>query len=92
MFTTAAFLKKLPQLFNLASPLSKMSFAGAGEDIVVLDYFINFEPEEIHNGFYVDFGAYCPIRWSNTFMLHLYGWRGMNIDAVQEHVEKQRIV
>jgi len=31
-------------------------------------------------GFYVDVGAYDPIRFSNTFHFYLQGWRGINID------------
>jgi FkbM family methyltransferase len=32
-------------------------------------------------GFYVDAGAHDPWRYSNTALLHLRGWRGLNIDA-----------
>ena len=33
-------------------------------------------------GFYVDVGAHHPIRFSNTYMFYLRGWRGINIDAM----------
>jgi len=33
------------------------------------------------HGFYVDAGAHDPWRYSNTALLHLRGWRGINIDA-----------
>ena len=32
------------------------------------------------NGFYVDVGAYHPMHYSNTYLLHEKGWRGINID------------
>lgn len=32
-------------------------------------------------GLYVDVGAFDPILHSNTYLLHLHGWRGINIDA-----------
>jgi FkbM family methyltransferase len=31
-------------------------------------------------GFYVDVGAYHPVRSSNTYFFYLYGWRGINIE------------
>jgi hypothetical protein len=32
-------------------------------------------------GFYVDVGAYHPIRVSNTWLFYLKEWRGINIGA-----------
>jgi len=32
-------------------------------------------------GFYIDIGAHDPINYSNTYLLHNKGWRGINIDA-----------
>lgn len=32
------------------------------------------------NGFYVDVGAFHPVRASNTYFFYLYGWRGINIE------------
>ncbi len=34
-----------------------------------------------HEGFYIDVGAYHPVRFSNTQFFYLYGWRGINIEA-----------
>lgn len=31
-------------------------------------------------GFYVDVGCWHPIKFSNTWLLYLRGWRGVNID------------
>lgn len=40
-----------------------------------------------NNGFYVDIGAHHPIRFSNTYMLHKKGWRGINVDPLPEVME-----
>ena len=37
--------------------------------------------------FYVDLGAYDPIYHSNTFLLYLLGWRGLNIDANEDSIQ-----
>jgi FkbM family methyltransferase len=42
-------------------------------------------------GFYVDVGAFDPINASNTYMLHLRGWSGVNIDANPAAIEKFRV-
>jgi FkbM family methyltransferase len=34
-----------------------------------------------YKGFYVDIGAYHPIKFSNTYYFYQKGWRGINIDA-----------
>lgn len=54
---------------------AKVSFSQMGEDIM-LDTL--FEGKE--NGFYVDVGAYHPKQYSNTYLLYLRGWHGINID------------
>jgi hypothetical protein len=51
-------------------------YSQEGEDIKIQEYFKNFK-----NGFYLDVGAYNPIRASNTYLLYKKGWEGINIDA-----------
>mgnify|MGYP006099779659 FL=1 len=34
-----------------------------------------------NTGFYIDVGCNEPIRYSNTFLFYLRGWKGINIDA-----------
>lgn len=42
----------------------------------------------LDSGFYVDVGAFDPVRFSNTALLHLFrGWRGVNIDASAATIE-----
>ncbi len=53
------------------------SFSSAGEDMI-LRHIIGSDKQ---NGFFVDVGAYHPIRSSNTYFFYLHGWRGINIEA-----------
>jgi FkbM family methyltransferase len=60
----------------------RISYSQQGEDILISKYF-----ENKRNGFYVDIGAYHPVTFSNTFLLHQKGWRGINIDPNQESIQ-----
>ena len=53
-----------------------LSYAQEGEDLILARMFAGIE-----NGFYVDIGAHHPFRFSNTYLLYLRGWKGVNIDA-----------
>src|SRR5690349_18388101 len=55
-----------------------LSFSQFGEDIGLAKWFD--ELFRIQRGIYVDVGAYHPIHFSNTLLLHKKGWRGVNID------------
>lgn len=59
-------------------------FSNFGEDILIS---ILLRDEQV-KGIYVDVGAYDPIRFSNTFLLAVNGWRGINIDASREAIER----
>ncbi len=52
-------------------------FSQSGEDILI-DILLAHEKVP---GLFVDFGAYHPIRFSNSFSMYLRGWRGVNVDA-----------
>jgi FkbM family methyltransferase len=60
-----------------------VTFSQCGEDIAVRRL---ADELKITNGFYVDAGAFHPIRASNTLLLHKSGWRGINIEMVKEKV------
>ncbi|MEO8414426.1 MAG: FkbM family methyltransferase [Ginsengibacter sp.] len=51
-------------------------YAQEGEDLILETFFQN-----VGKGFYIDIGAYHPVRFSNTYLFYLKGWRGINIDA-----------
>jgi len=53
------------------------SFSQEGEDLILSHMFAGKR-----DGFYVDVGAYHPMRFSNTYLFYRMGWRGINIDAV----------
>jgi len=48
-----------------------------GEDILVKRL---LKSNYFKQGFFVDVGAYDPVKLSNTFHYYLRGWRGINID------------
>jgi len=54
----------------------RLCYSQDGEDLF-LDRLIDGAP----TGFYIDVGAHHPVRFSNTYMFYLRGWRGINIDA-----------
>ncbi|MBP1646552.1 MAG: hypothetical protein H6Q16_2130 [Bacteroidetes bacterium] len=56
---------------------SQHSFSQEGEDMILSKLL-----ESVENGFFIDIGAYHPIRFSNTYKFYLKGWRGINIDAL----------
>jgi FkbM family methyltransferase len=51
-------------------------YAQEGEDLILETFF-----HDVQSGFFVDVGAYHPIRFSNTYLFYQKGWRGINIDA-----------
>jgi len=56
------------------------SYAQSNEDLVLKRYF-NRKIWAKQTGFFVDIGAYHPVKYSNTYLFYQYGWRGINIDA-----------
>ena len=61
----------------------QFSFSQFGEDLAILKIVDHFR---MKTGIYVDAGAFHPIRWSNTLLLHKRGWRGINIDLASERI------
>jgi FkbM family methyltransferase len=53
------------------------SFASAGEDMILR----HLVGSDRMDGFYVDVGAFDPVRGSNTYFFYLNGWRGINVEA-----------
>src|SRR4051812_42721620 len=63
---------------RLRHPEAKLSFAQEAEDLVLLRH---LELPTNRVPFYVDVGAHDPKWISNTCLLYLSGWNGINIDA-----------
>jgi len=60
---------------NWARPYGRISYSQEGEDLILQKMF-----SSNLKGFYVDVGAHHPFRYSNTYLLYLQSWRGINID------------
>lgn len=70
------------------SPYGTTSYSQEGEDRVLNRLF-----EGQSTGFYIDVGAFHPMRFSNTYLLYLRGWRGINIDprlGTKEEFDRDR--
>jgi len=63
-------------------PYASLSYAQEGEDRLLARIFIGEKP-----GFYVDVGAHHPLKYSNTHIFYLMGWRGINIDPNPDAIE-----
>ncbi len=72
------FIKKLLFGYTHYQP----SFSIGAEDLVLIHIL-----QDIQQGFYVDIGAFHPEKHSNTFLLHKYGWSGINIDAMPSVID-----
>ncbi len=59
---------------------TKCHFSQSGEDLVA-EVFLQLVEPRPEKGLIVDFGAYHPYKYSNTFLFYLQGWRGINVDA-----------
>lgn len=53
------------------------SYSQEGEDRILARFF-----EQQNVGTYIDVGAHHPRRFSNTHLLYLRGWSGLNIDPL----------
>jgi FkbM family methyltransferase len=59
---------------------ARPSYSQFGEDLVLATLLADSPP-----GRYVDVGAFDPHHYSNTYLLHRRGWRGINIEPVPAH-------
>jgi len=71
----------------------QQSFSIEAEDLLVwrLLYGIFKMPYD-RVGFYVDIGAFDPIRHSNTHAFYKRGWRGINVEPNPQAVERFRAI
>ncbi|MDR1324376.1 MAG: FkbM family methyltransferase [Candidatus Margulisbacteria bacterium] len=70
------FCRLLP---DVKAQLYRKSYSQDGEDVILHTLIMETRPN--YKGFYVDIGAYHPMRFSNTQMFYEEGWGGVNIDA-----------
>jgi FkbM family methyltransferase len=67
-------------------PIS-FSYAQGAEDIII-PYIAHYHFGIEGPGKYVDVGCNTPVKYSNTFLLYLIGWRGLNVDANAELIDE----
>lgn len=70
-------LKSKLRQFVLGYDSFAPSFASAGEDMILR----HLVGSDKRGGFYVDVGAFHPVRSSNTYFFYLQDWRGLNVEA-----------
>ncbi|WP_447527717.1 FkbM family methyltransferase [Vreelandella sp. TE19] len=75
----SGFLKKNE---NLDKDIKVSSYSQYGEDLAIAEI---LKPEN-RSGVYVDVGAFHPTKYSNTALLHSYGWCGINVDASEASI------
>ncbi|GAB4165135.1 MAG: hypothetical protein Fur0032_01680 [Terrimicrobiaceae bacterium] len=66
----------------------RLSFSQFGEDLIIAEHLVNLRRPS--RGIYIDAGCFDPSRFSNTRLLSLMGWKGLNVDASEEVVERFR--
>jgi len=74
-------------LFRSKILIKRKTYSFEFEDVHIVKYF-----KSVKKGFYVDIGAYNPIRGSNTYLLYKKGWSGINIDADENSIKMFNIL
>lgn len=75
------------QFRSIINPLKQPSYSQFGEDVALLRQ-ANFSGP----GYYVDVGACFPVRYSNTFLYYVRGWRGLLIEPNPDLSDRLRRV
>lgn len=68
--------------------MHRVCYSQFGEDLSAMNAL-----RHVSRGFYVDVGAHHPLKLSNTALMHLAGWDGVNVEPRQEAIaefEKHR--
>ncbi|MEQ8383457.1 MAG: FkbM family methyltransferase [Coleofasciculus sp. A1-SPW-01] len=75
------------ELRHLLHPFWQPFYSQAGEDKLIYKV-IGRKP----NGFYIDVGAWCPDRLSNTYFFYQLGWAGLCIEPNPDLIDQFQIV
>lgn len=78
------FLYYLYRYFKYRSKFFK-SYGATGEDVLINKIFNE------KKGFYIDVGALHPINGSLTYNLYRKGWKGLNLDIVDNNIKLFKI-
>jgi hypothetical protein len=68
--------------------ISRLSYSQCGEDLYIAKFFKNMKVGK----FFVDIGAYHPLKYNNTYLLYKKGWRGINVDLNKTAIDYFNIV
>jgi len=71
---------KIQKIYKNKTP--NFHYAEFAEDVMVNRIFKNYS-----DGFYLDIGAYHPIKGSLTYKLYKKGWKGMNLDISKTSID-----
>ena len=66
--------------------LKRKSYSQFEEDLFIKNSF-----KDLQKGIYVDIGCYHPVKFSNTALLHNFGWKGYNIDINRASIDLFKI-
>jgi hypothetical protein len=70
------------KIYALGRKGIRAHFGQNGEDILIKPYLRKFS-----RAHYLDLGAHHPFRFSNTALLWMNGWNGVNVDANPRSIE-----
>lgn len=69
------------------------TFSIEAEDMMVERIFYHMlNNRHDHIGFYVDLGAFDPIKHSNTYRFYKRGWRGINVEVNPEAIQRFKLM
>lgn len=83
-----AFLSMLANFRRVMGGEVLVSWSQAGEDAMLLPFLGDRRDDASYKGFYVDVGAHHPVLFSNTKIFSDRGWRGINVDASADAIDK----
>lgn len=80
-------IHKRKRKLQLIKKFYEKSYSQDGEDMVLYSMYEG-EGREFYKGFYIDIGAFHPLKFSNTQFFYENGWKGVNIDATPGSMKK----
>jgi hypothetical protein len=79
----------VPKFLSIVQdPNLAISWSQYGEDTLIIDWLSSVKNKsDLFSNYYVDIGAYHPSLFSNTKLLSLMGWKGINVDPNPQSVQ-----
>lgn len=76
---------QIERMYHVATMRSNGGFFSQFGEDKILDEILTPSRKK---GFYVDVGAFDPMKYSNTLRMNLFGWEGVNVDANEGSIKK----